>query len=70
MQDTTASAIYNYLYEQHSYIGIPHETEIIVEHYSDGEKKFCNIPHTYGRRVNDVLSRAVACNFKIVPQGC
>ena len=60
VQDTTASAIYNYLYEQHSYIGIPHETEIIVEHYSDGEKKFAIFHTLYGRRVNDVLSRAVA----------
>ena len=60
VQDTTATAIYNYLFEQHSYIGIPHETEIIVEHYSDGEKKFAIFHTLYGRRVNDVLSRAVA----------
>lgn len=56
----TASAIYNYLSEQHKYIGIPHETEIILEHYKEEKTRF-EVFHTlYGRRVNDVLSRVVA----------
>lgn len=56
----TAVAIYNYLYEQHRYIGIPHETEIILEHYKEEKTRF-EVFHTlYGRRVNDVLSRVVA----------
>ncbi|MBU2638203.1 MAG: ATP-dependent helicase [Nanoarchaeota archaeon] len=58
--DITAWAIYNYLNEQHRYVGIPHKTEILVEHYKDGNNRF-DVFHTlYGRRVNDVLSRVVA----------
>ncbi|HII14778.1 MAG TPA: ATP-dependent helicase [Nanoarchaeota archaeon] len=60
VQDETALAIYNYLSEQHNYIGIPHETEIILEHYKENNNRF-EVFHTlYGRRVNDVLSRVVA----------
>lgn len=57
----TAEAVYNYCKDQHDYIGIPHEGKIIIENYTDEEEKRVTIFHTlYGRRVNDVLSRALA----------
>ncbi|MBM3200215.1 ATP-dependent helicase [Candidatus Woesearchaeota archaeon] len=57
----TAEAVYNYCKDQHDYIGIPHEGKIIIENYTDDAEKRVTVFHTlYGRRVNDVLSRAVA----------
>lgn len=56
-----AEAVYNYCKDQHDYIGIPHEGRIIIENYMDEDNKKITVFHTlYGRRVNDVLSRAVA----------
>ncbi len=61
VQGATAEAIYNYCKDQFDYIGIPHEERIIVENYTDEEGKRMTIFHClYGRRVNDVLSRALA----------
>jgi len=54
-----AEAIYNYFKEQYDFLTIPNEKKILIEHYNDGLKRY-DIFHTlYGRRVNDVLSRAV-----------
>jgi len=55
-------AIYNYFEEQFKYIKeIPNLNKIVIEHYTDEENKKYVIFHTlFGRRVNDVLSRAVA----------
>jgi ATP-dependent Lhr-like helicase len=57
----SAEALYNYFAEQYSFIEyIPSDKKILIEHYND-EKQHKIIFHTlYGRRVNDVLSRAVA----------
>lgn len=56
-----AEAIYNYCKDQHDYISIPHEGKIIIENHIDENDKKIIVFHTlYGRRVNDVLSRALA----------
>lgn len=56
-----AEAVYNYCKDQHDYIGMPHESKVIIENYIDEDKKKVTVFHTlYGRRVNDVLSRALA----------
>jgi len=56
-----AKAIYSYFKEQFAYLKIPHLNRILIEYYTDPDEKTYIIFHTlYGRRVNDVLSRAVA----------
>ncbi len=61
VNDKAAGAIYNYFYEQYKYLEIPNEKKIIVEHFIDEHNKYYILFHTlYGRRVNDVLSRALA----------
>ncbi len=56
-----AEAIYNYFEDQYKYVKImPTDKLILVEHYNNKEGEHKIIFHTlYGRRVNDVLSRAV-----------
>lgn len=60
VDDNGASAIYEYMREQHDYASIPTDREILIEHYMDDEKKYAVFHTLYGRRVNDCLSRAVA----------
>jgi ATP-dependent Lhr-like helicase len=61
VDDNAAEAIYNFCREQYDYIGMPHSDKIIIEHYTDEQGKTSTVFHTlYGRRVNDVISRAVA----------
>ena len=56
-----AEAIYNYFKEQYDFLEIPHSKKILIENYQDEKGKKYVIFHTlYGRRVNDVLSRALA----------
>jgi ATP-dependent Lhr-like helicase len=60
VDEKAANAIYNYFNEQYKYLEIPHESKIIIENYTDEHKKKHIVFHTlFGRRVNDVLSRAV-----------
>ncbi len=59
VDDKIANAIYQYFYDQHAYIGIPHERLMLIEHYK-AEKNFLVFHSLYGRRVNDALSRAYA----------
>lgn len=54
----TAEAIYNYFLEQHSFLQIPHEKEIIIEKFREKGKSYLAFHTLYGRRVNDALSRA------------
>ncbi len=56
-----AEAIYYYFLEQYQYVQqIPSDRKIVIEHYHN-ENDHKIIFHTiFGRRVNDVLSRAVA----------
>lgn len=61
IDENASEAIYNYFKEQYHYIGMPHLNKIIIETYTDDQDKKYIVFHTlYGRRVNDVLSRALA----------
>src|SRR3989344_1592323 len=55
----TAETIYNYFLEQHSFLEIPHDGLIVVEKFTDQDKKYLLFHTLYGRRVNDALSRAL-----------
>jgi len=55
-----ANSIYEYFREQYLFLEIPHEKKLLVEHYSDGKNKYVVFHSVYGRRVNDVLARALA----------
>ncbi len=60
LDDNAANAIYQYFKEQYEYAEIPTSTNLLVEHYDEGEKKYAVFHTLYGRRVNDCLARAVA----------
>ena len=53
-------AIYQYFEEQYKFSSIPLKNKLLLEHFKDGNKKYVFIHAVYGRRVNDVLSRAIA----------
>jgi ATP-dependent helicase Lhr and Lhr-like helicase len=55
-----AESVYEYLLEQYKYAQIPHDKKIVVEHYDDEKNKYIIFHTLYGRRTNDVLSRALA----------
>ncbi len=57
-EEETAEAIFNYFLEQHSFFEIPDENHIIVEKFTDLNKKYLLFHTLYGRRINDALSRA------------
>ena len=55
-----AEALYSYFFEQYSYLRIPHKKELLIEHYTDEDGDVYTLFHSvYGRRVNDILSRAL-----------
>ncbi|MFH1505860.1 MAG: ATP-dependent helicase [archaeon] len=54
-----ANSIYEYFKEQHDYAEIPHDKKIIIEYYNEGTNRFIVFHSLFGRRVNDVLSRAL-----------
>jgi ATP-dependent Lhr-like helicase len=54
-----AEQIYNYFNEQHHFSEIPDEKTLVIEEYK-GEKRYIIFHTLFGRRVNDVLSRAIA----------
>jgi len=54
-----ANAVYEYFREQFLYAKIPHESRILIEHYNDERQRYAIFHTLYGRRVNDVLARAV-----------
>ena len=57
----SAEAIYRYFNEMFQYVKeIPNDKKILIEHYTAYNKKFVVFHTLYGRRVNDVLSRATA----------
>ncbi len=61
VDENATEAIYNYFKEQYDYVKrIPSSKEVLIEHYTEEGKKFVVFHTLYGRRVNDVLSRAVA----------
>ncbi|MBW2993283.1 ATP-dependent helicase [Candidatus Woesearchaeota archaeon] len=60
VDSNAANAIYEYFKDQFDYAGIPSNTRIIVEHFSDEKGKYVIFHSLFGRRVNDCLSRAIA----------
>ena len=60
VDEYSANSIYEYLKEQFLFAEIPNDKKIIIEHYSEGDQKRVIFHTLFGRRVNDVLSRAVA----------
>ena len=63
VDENAANAIYDYFREQYLYAQIPNDKKILVEFYNPNttnEKKYIVFHSLFGRRVNDVLSRAVA----------
>ena len=55
--DNVAEQTFNYFNEQHHYSEIPDDKTCLIEEYK-GEKHYFIVHTLYGRRVNDVLSRA------------
>ncbi len=60
VDENAANSIYEYFKEPYLYASVPHDKRLLIEHYSDSEKKYVVFHSLYGRRVNDVLSRVVA----------
>ena len=56
-----SEAIYRYFKEQYLYAHLPHDKNFLVEFYTNDDtgKKYVLFHSLYGRRVNDVLSRAI-----------
>ncbi len=57
-----AEEIYDYFYQQYNFADFPDSETITIEKYIDerDNKKYILVNSMYGRRVNDVLSRALA----------
>lgn len=60
VDENAANAIYEYMKEQYDYAKIPTDGRIIIEHYTEDDKRYVVFHTLFGRRVNDCLSRAVA----------
>ncbi len=61
VDENAIEAIYEYFKEQYLYAEIPHDRKMLIEYFTDEHgKKFALFHSLFGRRVNDVLSRAVA----------
>ncbi len=58
-----AEAVYNYFNEQFLFAKIPHSKKLLVEQIKDETGNHLIFHSLYGRRVNDVLSRAFAWIF-------
>jgi len=56
--DSTAESIYSYFNEQYNYLEVPNSNLLLVERYKS-QKNYLIFHSMYGRRVNDVLSRAI-----------
>lgn len=56
--ENAADAIYNYFNEQFKFSKIPHEKKLIIEQINESDETYVVFHTLYGRRVNDVLSRA------------
>lgn len=57
----SSDAIYHYFYEQYNYLKhIPSDKKIIIENYREEGSRKIVFHSLFGRRTNDVLSRAIA----------
>ena len=59
-EGNTVKAVYNYMKEQYDFFDLPTHNRILVERYEADGYKYLIFNSLYGRRVNDVLSRAIA----------
>lgn len=59
VDEYATNSIYEYFKEQFLYKEIPHDKKIIIEHYNDGSMNYVVFHSLFGRRVNDVLARAM-----------
>ena len=59
VEEKTALSIFEYFKEQFMFLKIPHENLMLIESYTNKKekKKYLIFHSTYGRRVNDALSR-------------
>ena len=60
LNKNAANSMYEYFKEQYSFAEIPHEKKLLIEFYKEYDKNYVIFHSLYGRRVNDVLSRAIA----------
>jgi ATP-dependent Lhr-like helicase len=60
VDDYGANSIYEYFKEQFMYSEIPTDKKIVIEHFKEERNKYVVFHTLFGRRVNDVLSRALA----------
>ncbi len=60
VDENAANSIYEYFREQFLFSKIPDSKELVVEFFNEDERKYVVFHSLYGRRVNDVLSRALA----------
>ncbi len=60
VDENAANAIYEYMREQYLYAKLPTDKRLLIEFYNEDNKKYVVFHSLYGRRVNDVLSRAIA----------
>ena len=63
------NSIYEYFKEQYDYVKIPSNKKLVLEHYDDDSGKYMIFHSLYGRRVNDVLSRAFALVVSQINKG-
>ncbi len=59
VDEKAANAIYEYMREQYLYAKLPNDKRLLIEFYNEDNKKYVVFHSLYGRRVNDVLSRAI-----------
>ncbi|MBT3865758.1 ATP-dependent helicase [Candidatus Woesearchaeota archaeon] len=62
VDENAANAIHDYFQQQFLYANIPNDKKILVEYYNSGDKdnkRYVIFHSMFGRRVNDVLSRAI-----------
>ena len=55
-----ANSIYEYFKQQYMYSEVPNDKKIVIEHFKEDNTKYVVFHTLYGRRVNDVMSRALA----------
>ncbi|MFH1682628.1 MAG: ATP-dependent helicase, partial [Candidatus Woesearchaeota archaeon] len=55
-----AEQIHNYCYEQYQFAGLPSDKKILIEHFTDRDRRYIIFHTLFGRRVNDCFSRAMA----------
>ena len=54
-----ANSIYEYFKQQHLFSAIPHKNKIVIEHFQQDNTRYIVFHTLFGRRVNDVISRAI-----------